>query len=43
MVSLEASLVGLYLQGVISREEVMSKAQDPEAAAQLLEGYNPPE
>jgi twitching motility protein PilT len=42
MVSLEASLVELYLQGIITHEEVMTKAQDPEGAAQLLEGHNPP-
>ena len=39
MVSLEASLVDLYLRGVITREEVMTKAQDPEGAEQLLEGH----
>jgi twitching motility protein PilT len=42
MVSLEASLVDLYLRGLITHDEVMTKAQDPESAAQLLEGYNPP-
>ncbi len=42
MISLEASLVELYVQGIISHEEVMSKAQDPEGAAQLLEGYAVP-
>jgi twitching motility protein PilT len=41
MVSLEASLVDLYLAGVIEREEVFSKAQDPEMAAQLLGGREP--
>jgi twitching motility protein PilT len=41
MVSLEASLVDLYLAGVISREEVFGKAQDPEMAAQLLAGREP--
>ncbi len=39
MVSLESSLVDLYVRGIISHEEVMTKAQDPEGAAQLLEGY----
>ncbi len=38
MVSLEASLVDLYLAGVIARDEVFTKAQDPEMAAQLLAG-----
>ena len=42
MISLEASLVDLYLRGLITHDEVMTKAQDPESAAQLLEGYNPP-
>lgn len=41
MVSLEASLVDLYLAGVISREEVFAKAQDTEMAAQLLAGREP--
>jgi twitching motility protein PilT len=41
MVSLEASLVDLYLAGVIAREEVSAKAQDPEMAAQLLGGREP--
>jgi twitching motility protein PilT len=36
MVSLEASLADLYLRGLISYDEVMSKAQDPEGAAQFL-------
>ena len=35
MLSLEASLVGLYSKGLISYEEVMNKAQDRELAAQL--------
>ena len=39
MITLEASLVDLYVRGIISHEEVMSKAQDPEGAEQLLEGY----
>jgi twitching motility protein PilT len=42
MVSLEASLVDLCARGLITREEVMSKAQDPEHAAQLLVGQNIP-
>lgn len=41
MVSMEASLVDLYLAGVIAREEVFNKAQDPEMAAQLLGGREP--
>ncbi|MDP9292065.1 MAG: type IV pilus twitching motility protein PilT [Verrucomicrobiota bacterium] len=36
MVSLEASLVDLYLRGLISHDEVMTKAQDPQAASQLM-------
>ena len=38
MVSLETSLVDLFNRTLISYEEVMSKAQDPEAAQQLLVG-----
>ncbi len=41
MVSMEASLVDLYLAGIIARDEVFSKAQDPEMAAQLLGGREP--
>lgn len=41
MVSLEASLIDLYLAGVISREEAFGKSQDPEMAAQLLAGREP--
>jgi len=41
MVSLEASLAELYLTGVISYEQVMGKAQDPAAAAQLIGGQKP--
>jgi twitching motility protein PilT len=41
MMTIEQSLVDLYLQGVISREEVFGKAQDPELAAQLLAGREP--
>ncbi len=36
MVSLEANLADLHQRGIISRDEVTAKAQDPEAAAQLL-------
>lgn len=42
MVSLEASLVDLYLRGLIAYDEVITKAQDPEGAAQLLAGHKPP-
>ena len=38
MVTIEQSLVDLYLAGIIARDEVFSKAQDPELAAQLLAG-----
>lgn len=38
MVSLEASLVKLCLRGIISRDQVLAKSQDPQAAAQLLAG-----
>ncbi len=41
MVSLEASLVDLYLTSQISREMVMMKAQDPEQAAQLIGDRKP--
>jgi twitching motility protein PilT len=41
MVSLEASLVDLYLAGTIAREEVFAKSQDAEMAAQLLGGREP--
>lgn len=41
MVSLEASLVDLYLSGEISHAEVMNKAQDPDGAAQLMGGRTP--
>ncbi len=41
MLTIEQSLVDLYLSGVISREEVFGKAQDPELAAQLLAGREP--
>lgn len=36
MLSLETSLVDLYSKGIISREEVMAKAQDRKAALQLM-------
>lgn len=36
MVSLEASLAELHSRGLITREELLSKAQDPQAALQLL-------
>ena len=42
MISLEAFLVDLYLRGLITREEVMTKAQDPVGAAQLLGDDTPP-
>ena len=38
MNTIEQSLVDLYLGGVIAREEVFGKAQDPELVAQLLAG-----
>ena len=38
MVSLEASLVDLYLAGVIAKEDVFGRAQDSELASQLLAG-----
>ncbi len=38
MMTIEQSLVDLYLAGIIARTEVFSKAQDPELAAQLLAG-----
>lgn len=41
MVSLEASLVDLYLEGVIDYDDVLSKAQDREGAMQLLGGREP--
>jgi twitching motility protein PilT len=36
MVSLEASLVDLHRRGIISHDEVLSKAQDPDLAKQIL-------
>nr|MDQ3622513.1 Flp pilus assembly complex ATPase component TadA [Verrucomicrobiota bacterium] len=41
MVSLEASLVDLYLRGLIAYEQVVGKAQDPDAAIQLIGGQQP--
>jgi len=38
MVPLDASLADLHLRGLISYDEVLSKAQDPPAAAQLVAG-----
>jgi twitching motility protein PilT len=38
MVWLEAALVDLFHRGIISLEEVMTKAQDPDAVKQLLAG-----
>ncbi len=41
MVSLDSSLAQLYLDGVISYEQVMTKAQDPQAAIQIIGGQKP--
>ncbi len=41
MLTIEQSLVDLHLGGVIAREEVFAKAQDPELATQLLAGREP--
>lgn len=41
MVSLEAYLVELFLDGVISYEQVITKAQDPQQAIQLIGGQKP--
>ena len=38
MNTIEQSLVDLYLAGVIAKEEMFGKAQDPELVAQLLAG-----
>jgi len=43
MVSLEASLVNLYNQGLIAYDEVMSKAQDPAGAIQLMQSHENPQ
>lgn len=39
MISLDAFLVDLYLRGMINYEEVLTKAQDPQGAIQLLAGH----
>lgn len=41
MISLESSLVELYLNGLISYEQVLTKAQDPQQAMQLIGGQKP--
>jgi twitching motility protein PilT len=41
MVSLDASLVDLYLRGIISHDQVLSKAQDVQAAIQLIGDQKP--
>jgi twitching motility protein PilT len=41
MVSLDTSLAQLYLDGIISYEQVMTKAQDPQAAVQIIGGQKP--
>lgn len=41
MNTIEQSLVDLYLGGVIAREDMFGKAQDPELVAQLLAGREP--
>jgi twitching motility protein PilT len=41
MISLEASLVDLYLNGLIAYEQVLTKAQDPQQAIQLIGGQKP--
>ena len=41
MVSLETSLVDLYLRGLIGYDQVLSKAQDPQAAVQLIGDQQP--
>jgi len=41
MVSLDASLANLYLEGFIGYEQVMTKAQDPQAAVQIIGGQKP--
>jgi twitching motility protein PilT len=42
MVSLETALVEHYLNGIITYEQVLMKAQDPQAAIQLIGGQKPP-
>lgn len=39
MVSLDECLAGLYRRGIITYDEVMSKAQDPQGAAELVRGH----
>ena len=41
MVSLEATLVDLFQRGLISRQEMMMKSQDPEVVMQLLGEVSP--
>lgn len=41
MTTLEASLVNLYLEGLIAYEEVIVKSQDPDQAIQLIAGRKP--
>ena len=41
MVTLEQSLVGLYQHGIITQEQVLNKAQDPQAAMQLIASLPP--
>ncbi len=41
MISLEASLVELHRQGLITRDQVIGKSQDPQAAMQLLADQPP--
>ena len=41
MVSLETSLADLYLRGLISLDQVTSKAQDPQAALQIIGDRQP--
>ena len=41
MLSLEASLTGLYKRGLISRHEVLARAQDYNVATQLLSDDDP--
>jgi twitching motility protein PilT len=42
MVTLEQSLVNLYSEGLITRDLVIAKCQDPQAAEQLLASAPPP-
>ena len=41
MVSLDSSLAQLYLDGIIAYEQVLTKAQDPQAAVQIIAGQKP--